>query len=271
MVDPEPARWRTGAAELACTDSGGDGDALVLIHGGGLADWFTPLAADPALKRHRVIRVVRAGYTGAPAPDGLTVGDHAGHTAALLRHFGAAPAHVVAHSSGCAVALQLALDRPDLVRSLTLCEPPLVETLADPADHDLLRTAIGPVVGAATAAAARGDVPAAFDTFMTAICGPDHRRVMTDVLGVVRPCEYFFTGEMPAVGAWTVDPADLAGLRAPVLLVQGGDSPPPVHRLVAHLAGSIPGATVATVADAGHLMPLTAPAELGRLIGDFCR
>ena len=79
------------------TDSGGHGDALVLIHGGGLADWFTPLAADAALARYRVIRLVRAGYTGTPAPAGLTVTDHAGHAAALLHHLNAAPAHVIAH------------------------------------------------------------------------------------------------------------------------------------------------------------------------------
>jgi hypothetical protein len=47
---PSVVRWRTGAAELAYTDSGGDGDTLVLIHGGGLADWFTPLAATGAAR-----------------------------------------------------------------------------------------------------------------------------------------------------------------------------------------------------------------------------
>jgi pimeloyl-ACP methyl ester carboxylesterase len=109
------------------------------------------------------------------------------------------------------------------------------------------------------------------------VCGPDYRRIMTDTLGAevvedaVDRCGYFFTDETPAVRAWTVDPETLAGLRPPVLLIQGGASPPPVHRLVAHLAGLIPGATTATIPGAGHLMPLTEPAELGRLINDFCR
>jgi hypothetical protein len=40
-----------------------------------------------------VIRMVRAGYTGRPVPDGLTVADHARHAAALLRRLDAAPAH----------------------------------------------------------------------------------------------------------------------------------------------------------------------------------
>jgi pimeloyl-ACP methyl ester carboxylesterase len=54
------------------------------------------------------------------------------------------------------------------------------------------------------------------------------------------------------------------------LRIQGSASPSPVHHLVAHLAGVIPGATIATIAGADHLMPLTAPTEIGRLIGDFC-
>jgi pimeloyl-ACP methyl ester carboxylesterase len=282
MTHPAPfrpalTRRRTGRAEIAYTDSGGPGDAVLLMHGGGLADWFTPLAAREADAGTRVIRLVRAGYTGAPPPDGLTVSDHAGHAAALLRELGAAPAHVVAHSSGCAVALQLALDHPDLVRTLGLCEPPLVDALAAPGDREQLHAAFGPVIGSAMAASARGDLPAAFATFMTLVCGPDHHRVMVDALGAgpveeaIRGSRHLFTGEMPALNAWTVTPEALARLRPPVLLVQGGASPTPVHRLIAHLAGLIPGSTVATVAGANHLMPLTAPAELGRLLGDFRR
>ena len=71
-------RWRAGAVELTYTDSGGAGDPVLLLHGGGLADWLTPLAADPTLRGDRVIRLVRAGYTDAPVPDGLTV-DGADH------------------------------------------------------------------------------------------------------------------------------------------------------------------------------------------------
>ena len=90
---------------------------------------------------------------------------------------------MVAHSSGTTIALQLAIDHPALVRTHCLCEPPLVDTLAAPADHELLHATLGPAIGAAMAATARGDLPAAFDTFMAAVCGPGYRHVMTDTLG----------------------------------------------------------------------------------------
>ncbi|WP_127501029.1 alpha/beta fold hydrolase [Actinoplanes solisilvae] len=245
-------------------------DTMLLIHGGGLADWFAPMADDPVLKDYRVIRSVRAGYTDTPVPPGLTVNDHAQHAAELIK---AAPAHVVAHSSGSAVALQLALDHPDLIRTLVLVEPPLVDALADPADHDLLQSMFGPVIGEAMVAVARGDVPAAFDTFMTLVCGPDHRRVMLDALGpdVVEAAArraYFFTDELPAIGAW--NPPDLTRIETPVLLIQGSDSPPPLHRLITHLSGLIPGSTIVTIPGANHLMPLTRPTDLAREIDQFC-
>jgi pimeloyl-ACP methyl ester carboxylesterase len=277
LIDPALARWAIGAAQIGYTDFGGDGEPLLLIHAGGFADWFTPLTTTPTLHRYRVIRLVRAGYTGAPAPAGQTVADHAGHAAALLHRLNAAPAHVVAHSSGTPIALQLAIEHPGLVRTLCLSEPPLVDTLADPADHDRLHATLGPALGAAMAATARGDLPAAFDAFMTAVCGPGYRQVMTDTLGAGRVddaenrCRYFFTDEMPAVNAWTLDPAATGHLRPPVLLIQGSASPPPVHRLITRLAGLIPDATIATIHHANHLLPLTAPTELARLITDFCR
>ncbi|BCY08249.1 alpha/beta fold hydrolase [Actinoplanes sp. L3-i22] len=258
--------------QLAWTDTGGDGPVLLLIHAGGFADWLVPLAAEPALDGLRVIRLTRAGYTGVEPPPGLTVADHAGHAAALLRHLGAVPAHVVAHSSGTTIALQLAFDHPDLVSGLTLSEPPLVDTLVDPVDLGFLHATIGPAIGAAMGAMAHGDRPGAFGAFMTAVCGPEYREVMTRVLGAEglshaeRDCGYFFTAELPAVAGWTLDPAIAGRLAKPVLLIEGGRSPAPTHRLVARLAGLFPQATTATVENANHLLPLTAPAELADLI-----
>jgi pimeloyl-ACP methyl ester carboxylesterase len=268
MTDLRNTLTRTliDGAEVAYTDSGGDGEPILLMHGGGLADGMAPLAAE--LRGHRVIRLVRAGYTGGPLPDDLTIADHARHAATLLHRLGAAPAHMVAHSSSSAIALQVAVDSPYCVRTLCLLEPPLVDALVDPSDVDDLRAAFGPTIGAAMAATARGDHAAAFDTFMSLVCGPRYREVMDDVLGATAVDDAasrsgpLFTSEAPALGAWTFDPA----VARPVVLVQGADSPPPVHRMIAHLAGLLPQATVVTVENAGHLMPLTAPATLAALI-----
>lgn len=259
-------------------DHGGSGEPILLIHAGVFGAWFEPLAADPALEGFRVIRMLRAGYTGGPAPaEHLGIADHARHAAAVLEALDATPAHVVAHSSGTVIALQLALDRPELVRSLVLSEPPLLDALVAPEDVELLHTQLRPVIGGAMAAAGAGDIPAAYDAFMGAVCGPDHRSVFAAVLGAgavpraEQDARFFFADEVRAMGDWTFD-ADVARrVQSPVLLVQGGTSAPPVHRLVAHLAALLPDAEVATVDGDNHLLPLRSPAALGHLVADFTR
>ncbi len=69
---------------------------------------------------------------------------------------------------------------------------------------------------------------------------------------------------MPATGGWT--PFDPGDIGAPVLLVEGAESPAATHRLVARLARLLPDARVATIAGADHLLPLTHPAELADLV-----
>jgi pimeloyl-ACP methyl ester carboxylesterase len=257
------------------TDSGGDGEPVLLVPAGVFGAWFVPLVASPELEGLRVIRLVRAGYTCHAPTAHLTLADHAAHAAALLDHLGIPTAHVVGHSSGSVIAMQLGLDRPDLVGSLVLCEPPLIGPLADPRDLEFLHAAVGQMLGGAMAAANSGDVPTAFDSFMSVICGPDYREVLRAALGpdgvarAEQESRFFFADEIPAVEEWRFDAQVAAGLRAPVLLVQGGTSPPPVHRLVAHLAAMLPDAEIATIDGDNHLLPLRSPDALGRLIAQF--
>jgi pimeloyl-ACP methyl ester carboxylesterase len=267
-----------GGTTVEYVDHGGDGPPVLLVHAGVFGAWFEPLAADPTLAGLRVIRMLRAGYTSGPAPTGhLSIADHSRHAATLLETLGATPAHVVAHSSGTVIALQLALDRPELVRTLVLSEPPLLDPLAAPEDLELLHTQLGPVIGGAVAAAAAGDVAAAFAAFMSALCGPDHERVLTAALGAgalpraVQDAGFFFADEVRAATEWAFDDGSARRIHQPVLLVQGGASVPPVHRVVARLAARLPNAEVATIDDDDHLLPLRSPAALGHLIEAFTR
>lgn len=260
----------TGAVRV---DDTGAGPAVLLVHAGVFSGWFTPLAAEPALAGRRVLRMVRAGYVGTPEPAGpLSIADHAAHCAALLRDRDAAPALVVAHSSGSVIGLQLAIDHPDVVSGLVLSEPPLVDALLDPADVADVRATIGPAIGRAMAARGAGDDAGAYDAFMGAVCGPAHREVVAAALGpdaldvAERECRYFLRDEAAAAGTWTVDDDALARIDVPVLLVAGGDSPPPTHRLVARLAARLPKAEVATIDGDNHLLPLRSPDRLATLV-----
>ena len=94
----------------------GSGEPVLLISPV-LADGFVPLLSQPALAdRHLLIRYHKRGWAGSThTPPPVSIGDHAGDAAALLEHLGIPRAHIAGHSSGAAVAAQLALDRPEMV------------------------------------------------------------------------------------------------------------------------------------------------------------
>jgi pimeloyl-ACP methyl ester carboxylesterase len=102
-------------------ESTGSGPPLLLLHGlgGGLVDWEPQIA--PFAARYRVIRLDVRGHGASDKRRGrYRVEDFTGDAIAVLRAAGAGPAHVVGLSMGGMIALQMALDAPELVRSLVL-------------------------------------------------------------------------------------------------------------------------------------------------------
>jgi pimeloyl-ACP methyl ester carboxylesterase len=106
----------------------GTGEPVIFIHGAFIADIFHPLLAEPSLAdRYRLILYHRRGYAGSSRASGpVSVAQQAADCRALLRHLGVERAHVVGHSYGGDVALQLALESPGVVHSLVLLEPGLM-------------------------------------------------------------------------------------------------------------------------------------------------
>lgn len=115
------ARYVTVNGIRTWYDERGDGDPVVLLHGG-FSDSraFTGNLAALA-DRFRVFTPDRRGHGRTPDVDGpITVDLMAQDTAAFLDEIVDGPAHVVGYSVGAMVAMYLALSRPDLVRRLVL-------------------------------------------------------------------------------------------------------------------------------------------------------
>ena len=100
----------------------GEGTPLLFIHGVGTSGalWQSDLAELSA--DCRVIVYDRRGY-GASSPSPGDWDAHREDAAALLDALGAKPAVVVGYSGGAMIALDLALQRPELVRALVLLDP----------------------------------------------------------------------------------------------------------------------------------------------------
>lgn len=102
-------------------DSGGDKPPMVLLHALGL-DWRMWSRVIPLLVPHyRVIAYDLRGFGGASfAPQARDLAHYAEDVADLLDRLGQTRAHVTGLSLGGSIALELGLQRPDLVASLSV-------------------------------------------------------------------------------------------------------------------------------------------------------
>ena len=229
----------------------GAGEPLVLVHGSWVDRQSWAAVEEELARSFHVFSYDRRGHSG--SSDGAWPGerrDDEEDLAALIEALGVGPVHVVANSFGTSVALGAAVRRPDLVRSVCGHEPPLVGLIAD---HPAVAQ-----VGAAFAAVVEiiesGDHEAAARTFTEIVVGPGgFDDLTTDEQAVMIGNARAFAGETQQPDFAIVDLDALAAADRPVLLSQGGESPPFFREIIARIAGTVPDVRVKTFADAGHV------------------
>lgn len=201
----------------------GVGQPVVLVHAGVFADWFEPLLQEPSLANGYCFLVYhRVGYAGSShVPGPISIAQQAAQLRALMLSLGITRAHIVGHSSGGNIAMQLALDAPQAVQSLVLLEPAVP-----------MPSGVAPPRPGATSAAElfrAGDKAGAVDAFMRTVAGPAWREALDRMLpGAfaqgVADADTFFGQELPAVREWTFGAQQAALIRQPALVVMGGRS-----------------------------------------------
>jgi pimeloyl-ACP methyl ester carboxylesterase len=230
----------------------GDGPPLVMI-GGALSDRRAgrPIAEElaPSLTAIAVDRRGR-GDSGDTQP--FAVQREVEDVLAILDAVGGG-GHVLGHSSGAVLTLEVARTFPDAVTSLALYEPPFIldggraplpddfvdrleELAATGRRDDAVAYFLGTAVGLPDAAvdAARRD-PSWTD--MTALAHTLHydARIVRDTT----------TAESDQLGRW-------ATVKVPTLVMDGGASPPWIRSSAAALAATLPDATPRTLEGQGH-------------------
>ena len=136
---PIPCRLCASAqATYACpvtdlaVDVRGDGDTAVLVHGSGVRDWTWSDQLELA-DRYRLVMPYRRGYGESPDADPDFEVDGRDVAELLDR-----PSHLVGFSYGGVGSLLATARRPELVRTLTVIEPPAFGVaLDDPAVQEL--------------------------------------------------------------------------------------------------------------------------------------
>jgi 3-oxoadipate enol-lactonase len=236
-------------------DVSGDGPAVVLLHEGvvdsRIWDRVAPLLAD----RHRVIRYDQRGFGRSPMPAApySLVGD----LVSVLDEAGVERAALVGASRGGHIALTAAVDRPERVTALVLvgCPRP-----GDPLELDWTAEQIAR--WEAADAANDWEAMAELDIEMWAPLGADDRlRTMFVENAQGSNAEHETTDDSPVGG--------LGEIAVPTLVVIGGRDVLTLNGAGKRLARDIPGARLAVIEEADHMIPWRAPEELSHLIIDF--
>jgi pimeloyl-ACP methyl ester carboxylesterase len=254
-------------------DVQGTGEPVLLIHGAILADAFTPLLTQPALADdYRLIAYHRRGFAGSCRHAGpCSLAQQAADARAVLNHLGVERAHVVGHSYGGMIALQLALDASDRVATLALLEP---AGIAAPSGERFGAEVMQPSMERYAA----GDRAGAVELFFQGVCGPQAREMAAGTLPpgafdlAVTDADTFFDTEWPALLEWQFGPAEATRIAQPVLLVLGADSDavtPMFGEMNAALAEWLPQAESVQLPEATHALQMMNPVGTAELLTNF--
>ena len=243
----------------------GQGERVVLVHAAPFVSWYTPLVerlGDYSTLTYR--RHLRRPAGGGYRP--LSVAEDAATCGRLLEQLGWPTAHIVGHSYGALVALQLALDEPGRVATLALLEPAARGISSSAA----VAAALQPVV----AAYRSGDTAAAIDGFLRHVCGDDYRATLQRVVPgafaeALAEGDLFFQAEMAAVQQFSFGADDASSITLPVLNVVGADSVPRFVEGGALVQSWFPSAERLTIPAAGHLLMIQNPAAVADGLKDY--
>ncbi len=248
-------------------ESRGSGEPVLLIHGSVVADSYVPILAEPSLSRFRLVRYRRRGYGGSThSLPPVSIADQAADCAALMRHLGIERAHIVGHSYGAAIALQLALDFPAAAHSLSLLEPALLFKIAG---ADKWSERMFPM----TVKYQSGDKAGALEHFMGEIEGPAWRNAIDSVPGAwqmaIADADNFFQVEGLALLEWGFSAADARLLRQPILATVGADTAPAFHETHALALAWFPHAEPVEISGATHMLMMVKPRAVAEAISAF--
>lgn len=248
----------------------GSGEPVMLLHSSGASSAQWRALIDRLSSRFRVIAPDLYGYGASSNWSGrstFTLDDEAALVVALLGRLDQ-PAHLVGHSYGGAVALNVARTRGALLRSLTVIEPVAFHLLrgGDAADAAALREILD-VTAMVVRALACGEYGDGYGRFVDYWGGSGtwagipaaKRQALAPQLAKVA-LDFHATLHDPA----TID--EFRMLAVPTLVLQGACTNLPTQRICARLAAALPEACMKTVGGAGHMLPLTHRKEVNDLI-----
>jgi pimeloyl-ACP methyl ester carboxylesterase len=240
----------------------GSGEPLLLIHGLGSSTQDWEHQVDRFATRYTVVTYdVRGhGQSGKPR-ERYSVPQFAQDAAALIEHLGLGPVHVQGISMGGMIALQLAVDTPDLVRSLTIVNsgPEMILRTMKQRIAIYQRFVIVRLMGMRKMGVVLSKV---------LLPRPEHEGLReTFVERWARNVPGAYLRALRALIGWSVS-ARLGTIKCPTLILAADQDYTPVAYKEFY-AAAIPGSQLVVIPDARHMLPVERPAEYNDAVMHF--
>jgi pimeloyl-ACP methyl ester carboxylesterase len=239
----------------------GDGEPLVLVHGGWTDATTWAAAIGPLAHAHRVIGYDRRGHTRSErGPQAPTRRRHEDDLAELIERLGLGPVHLVGTSYGASIALAVAGRRPELVRSVVGHEPPLVGVEPVPGVEKAFRSI--------QAQLAAGDVEAGTRRFFEDSLGPGTWEIIPERLrraAMANAQTFIDIGEDPDWAA--LDVTAVAAFPGPVVITRGDAGAAWLQRVAMAVAERVGGVS-RLIEGAGHTPQVTHPEVVAEIVAE---
>ncbi|MDI3403732.1 alpha/beta fold hydrolase [Streptomyces cavernicola] len=252
---------------LAYRDSGGPGRPLVLLHGGFLDHRMWNAQVPYFATEFRVLAPDAHGHGGSDNASGPF--RPADDVAALLHHLDLGPAVVAGVSMGGGTAVDVALEHPDLVRAL-------VVTAAGTSEPEFADPWVLGVQTEQQRAFEAGDPAAWVEAYLQFAAGP--RRTLDEVdpqvVALMRDMASSTLAKHASPGPdLRILPTDTweraAGIKAPVLTLNGELASDDHLAMAERLARTVPDGRTATVDGTAHYPNMERPDLFNALVRDF--
>ncbi len=253
----QPTKIRVRGVELHYIEQG-QGEPLILLHGGqgDYRSWEYQIIAFS--QQYRVISYSRRYHY--PNGNPLTATNHSAYIdaddlAAFIRNLKLDRVHLVGASAGALTALVLAVQHPEMVRSLVLAEPPIHRWIKDsPDDAGVYRDFMTVIQEPVSKAFKEGDDKEAMRIFVDGMSGtrgfenlPPER-----VAAIMQNARAMKATAVSSNLHPTLPKEEVGRLKLPVLIVAGQNTIK-IHELVnEELARLLPRAERVTISKAGH-------------------
>jgi pimeloyl-ACP methyl ester carboxylesterase len=244
-------------------ESAGQGEPIVLVHGGQMDRRMWDRQFFSLAKTHHVTRYDVRGYGQSPAATMPYSDDD--DLLALLDHLRISKTHLVGLSLGGRISLDFALTHPERVQSIVLVGPGMSGFNWSKESQQSFMAVVNAIQHSGPQRAVEMWLkdPYMVPAMEHADIAPRLRELATDNMRA------WLSNDALARGIEPPAAKRLKSLRVPALVIVGSRDVPDIQRIVERISHEVPGAKKVVIEGAGHIVNMEKPDDFDRVLSDW--